>query len=235
MTLSEAWKRTVEDGVTNKAWDAYDQTIKAEVSAYNTRFAKTPNYKAVEWKLMKAMTWVESGAQSSDWKTFPMQIGKLPKDAGYSVIKGLKDGADVIMSDALKKDIKDGSINEPKLNVRAGIAYVFVRMAETKFDSIYDETDKTTHEYTVLEGDSLDKIAKKVGSTLDVLRRLNPSVTILRSKQKIFYRKASFRRVIKDWKTFDTKTVARQYNGKGDPDYAAKLDYVLELFKKIKR
>jgi hypothetical protein len=30
-------------------------------------------------------------------------------------------------------------------------------------------------------------------------------------------------------------TVADRYNGGGDPDYAAKLVYVLDLFKKINR
>jgi len=39
-------------------------------------------------------------------------------------------------------------------------------------------------------GDSLDKIAQKVGSTTDVLKKLNPTVKVLQPKQLVRCRKA---------------------------------------------
>jgi hypothetical protein len=53
--------------------------------------------------------------------------------------------------------------------------------------------------------------------------------------QSLKYKHASIQRVIVNWRDFTTTTVADRYNGGGDPDYAAKLVYVLDLFKKLNR
>jgi len=37
MALDPKWTNTVDDGVSNAAWDAYDDTIRAEITAYNHR------------------------------------------------------------------------------------------------------------------------------------------------------------------------------------------------------
>jgi LysM repeat protein len=233
MGLSDKWKATVNDGLTNAAWDAYDATIKAEVEDYNKRLARTTGYVAVDWKLVKALLWVESGGPTNAaWTTRPMQIGN-PGDPAYGVVKDGKESASVVMSEQLKKDIK-GNISNPSLNVRAGIAYLFAREATTSLESVLDPVDTKTFTYIVLPGDSLDKIASRVGSTMEVLKQLNPTARILQPKQTIIYRKASIKRAIRGWSPFDSKTVARLYNV-GDPDYSAKLDYVLALFPKLNR
>jgi len=162
-----------------------------------------------------------------------MQIGN-PGDPAYAVLKEGKEGADLIMSGALKKDLRDGHINDPKLNVRAGIGYLFTRMAKSDLASVLDGSDPKPFDYTVVAGDSLDRIAGKVGSTVEVLKQLNPGVAVLQPKQRIVCRKAKIQRVIKGWLSFDSVTVARRYNV-GDPDYAAKLAYVRSLFAKLKR
>lgn len=47
--------------------------------------------------------------------------------------------------------------------------------------------------------------------------------------------KASVRKVITGWKTFDYRTIARRYNGngdpKGDPLYARKLEYAMNAIR----
>jgi hypothetical protein len=46
--------------------------------------------------------------------------------------------------------------------------------------------------------------------------------------------KARIQTVISGWRPFDTTTIAARYNV-GDDKYAQKLDYVLSLFKELKR
>jgi LysM domain len=233
MGLSDGWKKTVEDGVTNRAWDEYDPLIKEEVDAYNKKFAKTTGYVAVDWKLAKAVLWVESGGPSnSAWKKRPMQIGN-PGDPGYGVLKQGKEGSDLVMSDQLKIDIK-GDIDQPKLNIRAGIAYLFTKMMKSDIESVFDPTDSTIYPYTIVPGDSFYQIARKVGSTQKALQDLNPHVKLLKPKDTIKVRKARLERAIKGWQPFTTSTIASRYNI-GDSDYAAKLDHVLKLFARLKR
>jgi len=38
MALSEKWKSTVDDAITNRDWDAYDDLIRRELKDYGTRF-----------------------------------------------------------------------------------------------------------------------------------------------------------------------------------------------------
>lgn len=232
MGLSAKWKSTIDDAVANDAWDDYDKLIKAEVASYQSRFAATNP--SADWKLFKAIAWTESGGPSSAaWKGRVMQIGN-PGDPAYSVLKKGSEGADVILSDQLKKDLTSGSISIPSLNIRAGIAYVHVRLSRTAFESVFDPKDAATHEYPVVAGDSFDAIARKVGSTLPVLQQLNPDKKVLHAKDVIKYRKAAIQRVLKGWMAFTTKNVAQRYNV-GDPDYAAKLDYCLAVMEKLKR
>ncbi|MGZ3458545.1 MAG: LysM peptidoglycan-binding domain-containing protein [Archangium sp.] len=234
-TKYELWQETVQDGLTNAAWDAYDTTIKLEVSDYNTRLSGTPGYKKADWQLLKAMLWIESGGpKSKSWRTRPLQIGN-PGDPGYAILKGGTEGSSLIMSARMKNDIIKGNINEPNLNVRAAIAYLFTRMAKYETKSVLDPTDPKPFTYKVVSGDNgLAAIAGKVGSTAEILQKLNPAKKILHAGDVIQCQKARIQTVISGWRPFDTKTVAARYNV-GDARYAEKLDYVLSLFTRIKR
>jgi hypothetical protein len=228
MTLDAKWTKTVDDGISNKKWDEYDETIKSEVDDYNRRFSLK-----LDWKIFKALLWVESGGPSSSaWTTRPMQIGNKG-DPGYAVVRDGKEAAGLIMSDKLKVDIK-GDINKPELNIRAGIAYALTRLVKSEMQSVDDPKDTTVYEYTVAPGDSFDRIAKNVGSTVASMQKQNPTVKMLQPKQKVKYRKASIQRVITGWMTVDTANLASRYNV-GDASYKEKLDYVLDLFTKLKR
>ncbi|HQU42528.1 MAG TPA: LysM domain-containing protein [Pirellulales bacterium] len=81
---------------------------------------------------------------------------------------------------------------------------------------------------------TLSRIAGKVGSTVESLRKLNPSAHLLRPGQKLTYRKAAIRRVITGWNMLNSANLAAKYNV-GDPNYNEKLDYVMSLFPKLKR
>lgn len=241
MALSQAWKDTVNDGLSNKAWDDYDALIKAELGAcgpsQGTPTTYNPRFKiCIDGKFIKAMLWVESGGpKNTAWKSRPFQIGN-PGDSAYRVLKAGSEGSKLIMSAALFSDIKTKKIDEPTLNVRAGIAYLLTRMAKFETRSVLDARDTSIHLVKVQRGDSLDAIARRVGTTREVLEGfLKQSTKPLQVGQELQYRKASMMTVIASWRSWNTKTLAARYNGGGDATYAEKLDYVLALFPKLQR
>ncbi|MDO9224994.1 MAG: LysM domain-containing protein [Pseudomonadota bacterium] len=249
MTINQNWKNTVDDGINNAAWDAYDTIIHNEVGDmicsadqhYNARFIENAyhtKYTGVDWKLMKAILWVESGGpRNSAWTTRPMQIGNKG-DPAYDVLKRGADDSSIIMASDLLSTIKTQSIDQPELNIRTGIAYLFTRMAYFDTDTVFDPDDAKVYLEVVQQGDSLEKIGKRVGTTVDVLaslRKLGKSKT-LQPGEKLQYRKATLQRVIKSWRTWDYQNIAARYNGGGDPAYAEKLEYVhATLFPKLVR
>ncbi len=250
MTLDSGWKRTIDDGIANPEWDAYDALLRNEIGPlecsvvnrhYNARFiadAQRTRYPGVDWKLAKAMLWVESGGpKGGAWVTRPMQIGN-PGDPAYAVVKGGRDGSAIVMSAELAKAIKSGSIDQPQLNVRAGIAYLFTRMAQFDMITVHDPVDSSIQLVRVQPGDSLERIAKRVGTTVEILsamRKVNSS-SVLRIGEALQYRKAKLQLSIVGWRSWDYATIAARYNGGGDKHYAEKLEYVhAGLFPKLVR
>jgi len=167
MALSEKWKSTLDDAITNSAWDEYDELIRKEVRDYGSRFASFNA--SVDWKLIKAMVWTETGGPKSPaWKGRVLQIGNRG-DQGYATLKKGGETTNLILSDQLKRDLVSGNVNVPGLNVRLGIAYLYVRLSNSKLESVNDAADTAIHEYTVVAGDSFDKIAGNVGLIVVVL------------------------------------------------------------------
>ena len=145
-----------------------------------------------------------------------------------SLLSG-REGGDLILPPAWKGRLTTGSVRTlPAHNIRAGIGYLLMRMAHFEYRSQPDE-DAKVHEVVVKPGDSLDKIARVHGSTVDVLRQLNPTAAVLRPGQVLKYQKASMRRVITSWRHLSTATIAQRYNGGGDANYTRKLDHALSL------
>ncbi|WP_299820731.1 LysM domain-containing protein [uncultured Roseibium sp.] len=238
MSLSQKWIDTVEKGIDDVRWDQYDGSIQKEVEAYSSRLNKTPNFLSPSWLYIKAMLWTESGGPDNPaWTTRPFQIGNKG-DPAYDVLKNEKEGSSLIMSATLKGDIKADKINTPDVNLRAGIAYLYTRMATYDHKSIRDTKDTAKHTYAVQANDNFERIAKKIGTTVTELRQSNPSVdpTKLQIGQKLDYYKAEIRLVITGWRKFTTEKMAERYNGGGDVNYKAKLDYLIgTVFPKLKR
>ena len=154
-----------------------------------------------------------------------MQIGNKG-DPGYQALKDGEGASSKIMSANLSRQIKLGDINTPILNIRAGIAYALMRLVKSDIESVDDPKDTIIREYTVMHGDNLSSIAKKVGSTLDSIQKLNPAAHVLKTGQKLKYRKASMMRVITGWRPANSNSMAERYYIR-DPDYNQKLDYAL--------
>jgi hypothetical protein len=161
-----------------------------------------------------------------------MQIGNTG-DPGYKTVKTLSEGTPLVISSTLKSALP-GDVNEPKFNIRLGIAYVFARMVQFEFQSVLDPSDTKQYEYTVVARDTLEGIAKKVGTTISVLQKMNSKANVIHPRDKLIYKKAQIKSVIIGWRTFNSATVASRYNV-GDPAYAEKIDYCLSVMKKLKR
>lgn len=135
----------------DERWNEYDRLIEREVADYNRRLADTPGYQPVDWRLIKAMVWIESGGPTNPaWRTRPIQIGN-PGDPGLAALRAGEGAADVILSDALKRE-RDQSENDPERNVRFGIAYLMIRMAETELRRMPPGPVERLHSQRVITG-----------------------------------------------------------------------------------
>ncbi|WP_250153617.1 LysM peptidoglycan-binding domain-containing protein [Cedecea lapagei] len=229
----EKWQDGINKAPGDTRWNAWDCDIQRVVDGYNRHLSSTPGYRTLDWHLIKAMVWVETGALSSEWHFRPMQIGVMGDPGMTSFLSG-KEGGELILPDAWKKQLTVATIRTTPLNnLRAGIGYLLMRMAQFEHRTILT-VDSKIYDVTVKPGDSLAKIAKAQGSTLELLQKLNPQVKILRVGQTLKCQKANARRVIAGWRSISTTTIALRYNGGGDPNYSRKLDYALSLIKKGK-
>jgi hypothetical protein len=229
----EKWQDGVNKAVDDDKWNSWDCEIQVAANEFNRHLSDTTGYKPLDWQLIKAMLWVETGAHSPEWNSKPMQIGVVG-DPGMSSLLSGKEGGNLILPPAWKTKMTAGTVRTiPAHNIRAGIGYLLMRMANYEYRSV-PSADSRVYEVTVKAGDSLDKIAKAQGSTVDTLKKLNPTASVLRPGQVLKCQKASVQRVITGWQTISTTLIARRYNGGKDPNYAKKLDYALSLIRQGK-
>lgn len=232
----EKWQNTVNSGITDTDWDQYDGIIKTTATDFNTRLGKKSKYvekpmPQLDWKWIKAIIWIESGGPTnSSWRTRPMQIGN-PLDPGFGVLKRGEEGSSIIMGATLKTNLVN--INTPSVNIKAGVAYLLTRLAKSEFKSIRSDTDKAQYEYIVASGDNLSKIANNNGTTVEELKKSNPTKIIrIQPGDKLKYCKAKIERIIVGWRIISASIIAQKYNV-GDRNYSKKLTYVInEVFPK---
>ncbi|SAK70443.1 LysM domain protein [Caballeronia pedi] len=224
----EIWKEERRVATRDKNWNSWDSEIQTAVSEYNHHLFGESGYFFLDWRIIKAMVWVESNANNPSWQTKPMQIG-VGNDPGLTSFLSGKEGGDLIVPPMWRGRLTIASVRStPAHNIRAGIGYLLMRMANFKHQSVLN-TDSAVYDVTVKVGDSLEKIAKTQGSTVEVMKRLNPTVSVLRPGQVLKYQKASIQRVITGWQHISPTSIANFYNGGGDPNYANKLQFVLDL------
>jgi hypothetical protein len=226
----EKWQEMIDQAKSDPRWRAYDSEIILAVSEFNAHLSSMKGYFPLDWRLIKAVIWTESGGPDSRaWNSRPMQIGN-PGDPGLAALLSGKEGGEIIMPPQLKGRLNMGNAGIPPFNIRAGIAYLLMRCASYGFVQVMDARDSKVYEYTVQAGDSLDKIARRQGTTLEVLRKLNPAAAVVRPGQSIRYQKASIQKIVTRWQPITTGLIAQKYNTNlGDPNYAKKLDYCLSV------
>jgi len=229
----EKWQGGLDKAVGDANWDIYDCEIQSAVGDFNRHLATTPGYIPVDWQLIKAMLWTETGAVNREWKSKPMQIG-VQGDPGLTSLLSGKEGGDQILPPNVKDRLSVGAARTvPGYNIRAGIGYLLMRMAIFDYRTVMDD-DTQEYQAIVKAHDSLDRVAKTNGTTVQILRDMNPKASAIRAGDKLLYKKAAVKLVIVGWRAITTGQVAQRYNGGGDPNYAKKLDYVLNLVRQGK-
>lgn len=226
---TDGWRNGIDKA--DAQWDVHDCEIKSIVQEYDMHLSRTAGYVPLDWRLVKAMLWVETGAKRAQWKTRPMQIGNTG-DPGLLALLGGDDGGELIVPPTYRGSLSVSAVRSASVqNIRAGTGYLLMRMAVFSFKSIAD-ADTRVHDVTVGSGDNMSRIAKARGSTPEVMKELNPDVGMLRPGQVLHYRKASVQRVITGWRPITASSVATYYNAGGDSVYADKLNYALTAVRK---
>lgn len=214
----------------NPLWDArwsqYDNIIKKEVDYYNNLFQKTypQGFQPLDWRRVKAMLWTEvhgpDFGNGVDWQVWPMQIGKNKADPGMRVVKyGLENTYRYVpkeLRDKLKHQKMTG-----ELNIRAGIAYLYDRGIGSWQTEINDPAVRT---YQLKPGDTLEGLAKRLGTTVAELKQQNSldqrTARALRAGQILKFRPAH---EIPEWR--DWPTASFLYNsGKKNANYGKEVE-----------
>jgi LysM repeat protein len=230
----EKWQDGLRTATADPRWHLYDCEIKMAIGEFDRQLGGTVGYRSLNWQLIKAILWTETGASNSEWYTKPMQIGVVG-DPGLTSLLAGKEGGELILPTALKARLSPTSVRSiPSHNIRAGIAYLLMRMAKFEWQSVVAGGINPVREIKVKTGDSLERIAIAQGTTAQIIKSLNPNLTTLRPGQLLKFRKGKVERVIAGWQSISTAAIARRYNGGGDFNYARKLDFALGLIRQRK-
>ena len=200
----DKWKDGIDAAGRSPAqWNARDSEIRRTVDEYNRHLSNTPGYYPLDRRWIKAIIWVETG-DSPVWNRQPMQIGN-PGDPGLNLLLAGKEGGDRIVPPAWKGRLTVGSArSNPVDNIRAGVGYLLMRVANFGMDTVVDLNAKVEKVTVTASNNSLWNIARNTGTTVKNLQSLNPCITPAQLKpgMELKYQKASDQRVIFGWKIF---------------------------------
>jgi len=156
----QKWKDGVDRA--DSRWDSHDATIKDVVTRYNMHLTRTPGYWSLDWRMVKAMVWTETGPHNSDWNARPMRMG-VPGDAGLPALRSGREGSDLIVPPGMI--IGSRATIDPRENIRAGVGYLLMRMANFDMVTVMS-SDKSVFDVTVGSTEkSWEAVAKRCGTT----------------------------------------------------------------------
>src|ERR1700739_3964497 len=96
-TKYELWQDTINTSLTDDRWHEYDCDIQRVVREFNNHLSGQSGYRSLDWQVIKAMIWTESGGPGNRaWKRNPMQIGN-PGDPGLRALLSGNEGGDLIL------------------------------------------------------------------------------------------------------------------------------------------
>ncbi len=210
-------------------WNQHDLDIERIVSAYNRYLGSIPGYMPLDWHLVKAMVWTETGpvAPGNEWNTMAMQSAN-PGDSGFPEMMSKPDRTNLIVPPALRSAVSSPNSNAHN-NIAAGVGYLLYSASNFGQKTIADK--KNLKKVTVAKGDTLEKLAAKFGTTAQVLQQDNPGVSpkALKPGMVLAYSPATVATAIKSWKSVTPSSAAAMYNGHGDPAYADKLSFFYQM------
>lgn len=225
------WQETIDQSLTDKRWNDYDCDIKRVVTEFDQHLSNQGGYRPLDWRLIKAMIWTESGGPDNRaWKRNPMQIGN-PGDPGLRALLSADEGGSLILPPSVAKTLSEVTAHSsPLMNIRAGTGYLLMRLARFATVSVVDKNTKVLG-VALRPGDTLTSIARANQSTVDTLKTLNRGITALSPGMTINCQKAVMGKVIVGWDLISTARIAMRYNV-GDLAYARKLNYCLSIMKR---
>lgn len=124
----EGWAQGMEDAGVNTEWDMYDSHIQHLILRYNDHLRDMGDFIPIDWRLIKAMIWTETGAKNRQWKTLPMQIG-IRTDPGMHDLLTDPNRRLVVLPDLWSHFTKSQIRTNPYINIEAGISLLLMRMA----------------------------------------------------------------------------------------------------------
>ncbi len=210
-------------------WNQHDRDIEQIVSAYNNYLGSTPGYMPFDWHLVKAMVWTETGpvARNNEWNTGAMQSAN-PGDSGLPDMMSKPDRTNLIVPPSLRGALSSPNSNAYN-NIAAGVGVLLFKAANFDQKTITDT--KNLKKVTVDKGDTLEKLAARLGTTVQVLQQDNRGVSpkSLKPGMVLTYSPATQVAAIKGWKSITPSSAAALYNGHGDPSYADKLSFFCQM------
>ncbi len=230
------WKTGIDGASGDPAWNSHDEEIQRAVNEYNCYLMGKAGYVPLDWRVVKAMLWTETGPRDRQWRSRPMQIGVVAggkEDQGLGAFLDAGEHRDLILPPQWRKKLSTSSVRTiPRDNIMAGIGYLLMRMAKFETRSVANDGAPTV-DYKVKPGESLWSIAKAHHSTPDRLKELNNGHTFVREGQIIKFQEASSREVIVGWRQMTPEIIQDRYNHSdgslvGDENYSKKVGYALD-------
>lgn len=225
---SSTLKQLKQNPFADERWNRYDDIIKEKIATFNKKFSNS----GVDWQLVKAMLWQESGGPDKgiEWTIWPMQIGRRQADKAINDVISGKNHTKLIATPEERKEIADKFHQHrmtPELNIKAGIIYLLAR----KIESTKNVTDSgMTNKVMVRRGDTLEGLAGREGTTEEQLLIDHPELkTKPLQPGELLYSKAH--REPEKWS--DQKTALHNYNSEVKNKHYA--DQVLKKYDAIKR
>jgi hypothetical protein len=110
------------------SWSDYDEELRRiTVPAFNAHLGATPKYIALDWRRIRALLWVETGAWNTAWKTAPIRLWENSAE-----LKTLLEGAEgrrLMPIEFLQRLDQQSVFHDPIANLRAGIALWLIQTA----------------------------------------------------------------------------------------------------------
>ncbi|MDE1906100.1 MAG: LysM peptidoglycan-binding domain-containing protein [Rhodospirillales bacterium] len=214
------------------SWNAYDQDIQSIVSAYNSYLQSTPGFSQLDWHLVKAMAWTETGpyAARDQWETAPMQSAN-PGDLGWSDLMRQQNKMQDIVPPNLRSAVASARLT-PQNNIAAGVGILLQHAAIWGPKATIDKKDVRT--VTTQKGDSLYIIAKRAGTTEQVLKDMNAGTRLdpLRPGMVLKYAPAKTVTAITGWRSISPQSTYTLYNHHPGSDYGHKVEFLYDLIKR---
>ncbi len=181
---------------------------------------------------MKTVVEIGPTALDDAWDKAPMQSAN-PGDAGWSDMMNNGNKTSLIVPPNLRS-----AVGSPRLravdNIAAGVGYLLYRAAEFGPQTQVDKND--IKNVVVSHGDTLYSIARKVGTTEQVLRDMNSHAPLypLKVGIKLNYVPAKTVTVITGWQSINPQNAYRLYNANGRGAYGDDVQFTYDLIRKNK-